>query len=142
MEETNIDKGPEKRQFFRLNTTFPVMLKLYVRGRTGIITTLISGETVSISLDGRCIKLGLYDYIDITSLVEAAMNKIGVDVAVELIAGGVNFKAIGEIEWFKRQGENHLRIRMHFIGLNRDDRSIWNKVLLSLGEKAQIPIEA
>ncbi len=113
------------------------MLKLYVRGRTGIITTLINGETVNISLEGMCVELGLSDYIDIISLVEAGMNKIGVDVGVELIMGGMNFTAIGEIMWFKRQGEDHLRIGIDFMGLNREDRSMWNKLLLSLGEEAQ-----
>jgi hypothetical protein len=113
------------------------MLKLYMRGKKGIITTLINAETANISLEGICIELGLSDYIDIISLVEAAMNKIGVDVGVELIMGGVNFTAIGEVMWFKTQGEHHLRIGIDFVGINRDDRSIWNKLLLSLGEEAQ-----
>jgi hypothetical protein len=134
MKKTEIYEGPEKRQSVRFEATFPVMLKLYVRGRTGIITTLINAETANISLEGICIELGLSDYIDI---VEAAMNKIGVDVGVELIMGGVNFTAIGEVMWFKKQGEDHLRIGIDFMGINRDDRSMWNRVLLSLGEEAQ-----
>ena len=73
----------------------------------------------------------------VTSMSEAAMNKIGVDVGVKLIAGGMNFRAIGEIMWFKRKGEDRLKMGVRFMGLNRDDRSIWNKVLLSLGEEAQ-----
>jgi len=137
MKKTEIYEGPEKRQSVRFEATFPVMLKLYVRGRTGIITTLINAETANISLEGICIELGLSDYIDIISLVEAAMNKIGVDVGVELIMGGVNFTAIGEVMWFKKQGEDHLRIGIDFMGINRDDRSMWNRVLLSLGEEAQ-----
>ena len=127
----------ERRQSVRFEVPFPVMLKLYVRGRTGIITTLINGETVSISLEGMCVELGLSDYIDIISLIEAGMNKIGVDVGVELIVGGMNFTAIGEIMWFKKQGEDHLRIGIHFMGMNRDDRSIWNRLLLSSDERAQ-----
>ena len=67
--------------------TISVMLKLYVRSRTGIITTLINGETVNISLEGMCVELGLSDYIDIISLVEAAMSKTGVGVRVKLIVG-------------------------------------------------------
>ena len=67
--------------------TIPVMLKLYVGSRTGIITTLINGETVNISLEGMCVELGLSDYIDIISLVEAAMSKTGVGVRVKLIVG-------------------------------------------------------
>jgi len=141
MEATNIYNGLEKRKFVRFDTAFPVMFKLYVRSRTGIITTLINGETINISLEGMCVKLGLSDYVDIISPIEAAMNKIGGDVGVELIAGGVNFRAIGEVMWFKREGEDHLRIGVHFMGINRDDRSVWNKVLLSLGEKA-LTIEA
>jgi len=137
MKKTEIYEGPEKRQSVRFKATFPVMLKLYVRGRTGIITTLINAETANISLEGICIELGLSDYIDIISLVEAAMNKIGVDVGVELIMGGVNFTAIGEVMWFKKQGEDRLRIGIDFMGINRDDRSMWNRVLLSLGEEAQ-----
>ncbi len=141
MGETKTYRSSEKRQSVGFEATFPVMLKLYVRGRTGIVTTLINGETVNISLEGMCVELGLSDYIDIISLVEAGMNKIGVDVGVELILGGVNFRTIGEIMWFKRQGEDHLRIGIHFMGLNRDDRSIWNRLLLSSDERAQ-PIEA
>ena len=45
--------------------TIPVVLKLYVGSRTRIITTLINGETVNISLEGMCVELGLSDYIDI-----------------------------------------------------------------------------
>ncbi|MFQ6079866.1 MAG: PilZ domain-containing protein [Thermodesulfobacteriota bacterium] len=137
MEKTEIYEGPEKRQSVRFEANFPVVLKLYVRGRTGIITTLINGETANISLEGICVQLGLSDYMDIISLVEAAMNKIGVDVGLELIVGGMNFTAIGEIMWFRKQGEDHLRIGIHFMGMNRDDRSMWNRVLFSLGEKAQ-----
>ncbi len=137
MRKTEIYEGPEKRQSVRFEATFPVMLKLYVRGKTGIITTLINAETANLSLEGICIELGLSDYIDIISLVEAAMNKIGVDVGVELIMGGMNFTAIGEVMWFKRQGKDHLRIGIDFMGLNREDRSMWNKLLLSLGEEAQ-----
>jgi hypothetical protein len=65
------------------------------------------------------------------------MNKIGVDVGVELIVGGMNFSTIGEIMWFKTEGEDHLRIGIQFMGVNRDDRSIWNNLLLSLDEEAQ-----
>jgi hypothetical protein len=137
MEATNIYNGLEKRKFVRFDTAFPVMFKLYVGSRTGIITTLINGETINISLEGMCVELGLSDYVDIISPIEAAMNKIEGDVGVELIAGGVNFRAIGEVMWFKREGEDHLRIGVHFMGMNRDDRLVWNKVLLSLGEKAQ-----
>jgi len=99
--------------------------------------TGVTKETVSISLEGMCVELGLSDYIDIISLVEAGMNKIGVDVGVELILGGMNFRTIGEIMWFKKQGKDHLRIGIHFMGLNRDDRSIWNRLLLSSDERAQ-----
>ncbi len=113
------------------------MLKFYVRGRAGIITTLINAETVNISMEGICIELGLSDYMDIISLVEAATNKIGVDVGVELIMGRMNFTAIGEVMWFEKQGTDHLRIGIDFMGINRDDRSIWNKLLLSLGEEAR-----
>lgn len=137
METTNSYNGLEKRKFVRFDTPFPVMFKLYVGSRTGIITTLINGETINISLEGMCVELGLSDYVDIISPIEAAMNKIGGDVGVELIAGGVNFRVIGEVMWFKREGEDHLRIGVHFMGMNRDDRSVWNRVLLSLGEKAQ-----
>lgn len=141
MGKTEIYEGPEKRQSVRFEATFPVVLKLYVRGRAGIITTLINAETVNISLEGMCAELGLSDYMDIISLVEAAMNKIGVDVGLELIVGGMNFTAIGEIMWFRREGEDHLRIGIHFIGINMDDRSIWNRLLLSSDERAQ-PIGA
>jgi hypothetical protein len=134
MVKTEIYDGLEKRQSVRFEATFPIMLKLYVRGRTGIVTTLINGGTVNISLEGMCIELGLSDYIDIISLVEAAMNKIGVDVGVELIAGKMDFTAIGEIMWFKREAEDHLRIGVHFMGINRDDHSVWNKLLLSLDD--------
>ncbi len=137
MGKTKIYRGHEKRQFVRLDATFPVMLKLYVRGRTGMITTIINGETINISLEGMCVELGLSDYIDIISPIEAGMNKIGVDVGVELIMGEMNFRAIGEIMWFKREGEDHLRIGIHFMGMNRDDRSVWNRLLLSVEEKAQ-----
>lgn len=129
--------GPEKRKSVRFDALFPVLLKLYVRGRTGITTALINGETANISLEGMCIELGISDYIDIVSLVEAAMNKIGVDVGVELIAGGVSFRATGEVMWFKRKGEDHLRMGVRFMGMNRDDRSLWSRLLLSLGEEAQ-----
>jgi len=88
MGKRKIYEGPEKRQFVRLDATFPVMLKLYVRGRPGIITTFVNGETVNISLEGMCVEVGLSDYIDIISLIESAMNRIGVDVGVELIVGG------------------------------------------------------
>ena len=137
MGETETYEGPEKRQPVPIEATFPVMLKLYVRGRAGIITTFVNGETVNISLEGMCVELGLSDYIDIISLVESAMNRIGVDVGVELIAGGMDFSTTGEIMWFKAEGENHLRIGIHFMGVNRDDRSIWNNLLLSLDEEAQ-----
>ncbi len=141
MGKTQSYRGYEIRQSVRFEAPFPVLLKLYVRGRTGIITTLINGETVSISLEGMCVELGLSDYIDIISLLEAGMNKIGVDVGVELIIEGMSFTAIGEIMWFKREGEDHLRIGIQFMGMNRDDRSIWNRLLLSSDERAQ-PIEA
>jgi hypothetical protein len=141
MGKTKTYSGHEKRQFVRLDATFSVMLKLYVRGRTGMITTLINGETVNISLEGMCVELGLSDYIDIISPIEAGMNKIGVDVGVELITGEMNFRAVGEIMWFKREGEDHLRIGIHFMGMNRDDRSVWNRLLLSVEEKA-LPVEA
>lgn len=49
----------------------------------------------------------------------------------------MNFRATGEVMWFKRKGEDHLRMGVRFMGMNRDDRSIWNRVLLSLGEEAQ-----
>jgi len=137
MGKTEIYDGPEKRQSVRFEATFPVILKLYVRGRTGIITTLINAETANISLEGICIELGLSDYMDIISLVEVAMNKIGVDVGVELIMGEMNFTAVGEVMWFEKQGEDHLRIGIDFMGMNRDDRSIWNRVLLSFGKEAQ-----
>lgn len=137
MERTETYGGPEKRQFVRFDATFPVILKLYVRSRTGIMTTFINGETVNISLEGICVELGLSDYIDIISLVGAAMNKIGVDVGIELIAGGASLRATGEVMWFKRKGEDHLRMGVRFMGMNRDDRSIWNRVLLSSGEEAQ-----
>jgi hypothetical protein len=129
--------GPEKRKSVRFDALFPVLLKLYVRGRTGIITALINGETVNISLEGMCVELGISDYIDIVSLVEAAMSKIGVDVGVELIAVGVSFRATGEVMWFKRKGEDHLRMGVRFMGMNGDDRSIWNRLLLSLAEEPQ-----
>ena len=137
MGETEAYEGPEKRQPAPIEATFPVMLKLYVRGRAGIITTFVNGETVNISLEGMCVELGLSDYIDIIFLVESAMNKIGVDVGVELIAGGMSFSTSGDIMWFKAEGEDHLRIGIHFMGVNRDDRSIWNNLLLSLDEEAQ-----
>ena len=137
MRRTEIYDGPEKRKSVRFDALFPVLLKLYVRGRTGIITALINGETVNISLEGMCVELGISDYIDIVSLVEAAMNKIGVDVGVELIAVGVSFRAAGEIMWFKRKGEDHLRMGVRFMGMNGDDRSIWNRLLLSLAEEPQ-----
>lgn len=137
MGETETYEGPETRQSVPFEATLPVMLKLYVRGRTGIITTFVNGETVNISLEGMCVELGLSDYMDIISLVESAMNKIGVDVGVELIVGRMNFSTIGKIMWFKTEGEDHLRIGIHFMGVNRDDRSIWNNLLLSLDEEAQ-----
>jgi hypothetical protein len=137
MEKTEIYEGSEKRKLVRLDASFPVMLKLYVRGRAGIITTLVNGETVNISLEEMCVELGLSDYIDITSLIESAMNRIGVDVGVELIVGGMNFKAIGEIMWFKTEEKDYLRIGIRLVGVNRDDRSIWNRLLLSLDEEAQ-----
>ncbi len=49
----------------------------------------------------------------------------------------MNLSTIGEIMWFKTEGKDHLRIGIHFMGVNRDDRSIWNDLLLSLGEEAQ-----
>ena len=52
METTNSYNGLEKRKFVRFDTAFPVMFKLYVGSRTGIITTLINGETINISLEG------------------------------------------------------------------------------------------
>jgi hypothetical protein len=137
MGRTETYDGPEKRKSVRFDALFPVLLKLYVRGRTGIITVLINGETVNISLEGMCVELGLSDYVDVISLVEAAMNKIGVDVGVKLIAGGMNFRATGEVMWFKRKGEDHLRMGVRFMGMNRDDRSIWNRLLLSLAEEPQ-----
>jgi hypothetical protein len=137
MGKTMIYEGPEKRQFVRIEATFPVLLTLYVKGRTGIITTIINGVTVNISLEGMCIELGLSDYIDIISLIEAGMNKIGVDVGVEVIMGQMNFTATGEIMWSRREGEDHLRIGIHFVGMNRDDHLLWDRVLVSLGEEAQ-----
>jgi hypothetical protein len=137
MGKTETDGDLERRQFVRFDAAFPAIVKLYVRGRGGIITTLVNGETVKVSLERMCVELGLSDYIDIISLVEAAMNKIGVDVGVTLIAGGVDFSASAEIMWFKRRGEDRLRIGVRFMGMNRDDRSIWNRVLLSLGEDVQ-----
>ncbi len=137
MGKTETDGDLERRQFVRFDAAFPAIVKLYVRGRGGIITTLVNGETVKVSLKRMCVELGLSDYIDIISLVEAAMNKIGVDVGVTLIAGGVDFSASAEIMWFKRRGEDRLRIGVRFMGMNRDDRSIWNRVLLSLGEDLQ-----
>jgi hypothetical protein len=137
MEKTEPPGGLEKRQVVRFDATFPVLLKLYVRGRTGIITILINGETANLSLEGMCVEVGLSEYIDVVSLVEAAMNKIGVDVGVTLIASGVNFSAIGEITWFNSKGQDHLRMELRFMGMSRDDRSIWNKMLLSLGEPVQ-----
>jgi len=137
MGQAEMYEGPEKRQSVRFEATFPVMLKLYVRGRSGIITTSVNGETVNISLEGMCVEVGLSDYIDIISLIESAMNKIEVDVGVELIVGGMNFSTIGEIMWFKTERKDHLRIGIHFMGVNRDDRSVWNNLLLSLGEETQ-----
>lgn len=137
MEKSETDAAPERKQFIRFDASFPAIVKLYVKGRGGIITTLVNGETVNVSLEKMCVEMGLSDYIDIISLVEAAMNKIGVDVGVTLIAGGVDFSASAEIMWFKRRGEDRLRIGVRFMGMNRDDRSIWNRVLLSLGEKVQ-----
>jgi hypothetical protein len=137
MGRTKPPGGLEKRRVVRFEAAFPVLLKLYVRGRTGIITILVNGETANLSLEGMCVEFGLSEYIDVVSLVEAAMNKIGVDVGVTLIADGVNFNAIGEITWFTRERKDHLRMELRFMGMNRDDRSIWNNVLLSLGERAQ-----
>jgi hypothetical protein len=137
MGKTKTDGGRERRRFVRFDAAFPAIVRLYVRGRTGVITTLVNGETVNVSLEGMCVELGLSDYIDVISLVEAAMNKIGVDVGVTLIASGVDFSASAEIMWFKKRGEDRLRIGARFMGMNRDDRSIWNKVLLSLGERVQ-----
>ena len=137
MKKTKTYEDIEKRHFARFDAVFPAIFRLYVRGRSGIITILVNGETVHVSLEQMCVELGLSDYIDVISLVEAAMNRIGVDVGVTLIAGGMDFSASAEIMWFKRRAEDRLRIGVRFMGINRDDRSIWNKVLLSLGENVQ-----
>lgn len=137
MKKMEVYADPEKRKLVRLDAAFPVLVRLYIKGRAGIITTLVNGETVNVSLEEMCVELGLSDYIDVISLVEAAMNRIGVDVGVTLIAGGMDFSASAEIMWFKRRGEDRLRIGVRFMGINRDDRTIWNKVLLSLGENVQ-----
>ncbi len=137
MGKTETDGDLERRQFVRFDAAFPAIVKLYVRGRGGIITTLVNGETVRVSLEEMCVEVGLSDYIDVVSLVEAAMYKIGVDVGVTLIAGGMDFSTSAEIMWFKRRGEDRLRMGVRFMGMNRDDRSIWNKVLISLGENVQ-----
>jgi|GEM_PF-1840641 hypothetical protein len=137
MKKTKAYEDIEKSHFARFDAVFPAIFRLYVRGRNGIITILVNGETVHVSLKEMCVELGLSDYVDVVSLVEAAMYKIGVDVGVTLIAGGVDFSTSAEIMWFKRRGEDRLRMGVRFMGMNKDDRSIWNKVLISLGENVQ-----
>lgn len=58
---------------------------------------------------GCVFELGLSDYMDVVSLVEAAMYKIGLDVGVTLRAGGMDFSTSAEIMGFERRGEHRLR---------------------------------
>lgn len=137
MNNTKTYEDIEKRHFVRFDAVFPAIFRLYARSGSGIITTLVNGETVHVSLEEMCVELGLSDYIDVVSLVEAAMYKIGVDVGVTLIADGMDFSTSAEIMWFKRRGEDRLRMGVRFMGMNKDDRSIWNKVLISLRENVK-----
>ena len=135
MEKFSVYNGLDRKRYVRFDVKFPTTLNLFIPSKTGIMKVVIDTETINVSLNGLCVKIGFSDYIDIIPLIEAAKKNSGIDIGIKVLAEWRHFESHGKVEWFRPVDENHARIGMQLKPMQRDDRRMWDKILSSLGQK-------